>query len=87
MLIRAYQEGSLLEIIAEPNRRATLSVLVSSSVREIDRLTSSVPPVLVRSPRCLERYLHRMDQSTPAKGTPEEDDAAQTVNITKEKTY
>jgi DNA-binding transcriptional ArsR family regulator len=61
-----YMKGveSVFEIIAEPNRRAILSLLVSSqqSVGEIERqlrmpqptgsLAGSVPSVLVRSRRC-----------------------------------
>jgi DNA-binding transcriptional ArsR family regulator len=63
---------SVFEIVAEPNRRAVVGLLVSSqqSVGEIERQLHTPQPTVskhLRVLRALERHLDRMDQTTPTK--------------------
>src|SRR5215471_4020098 len=91
---------SVFEIIAEPNRRAILSLLVSSqqSVGEIGRQLRMPQPTVSKHLRVLREagsgpltwMLSNATSTTwinrhQRKGRQGEDDAAQTANVTKEK--
>ena len=62
--------GSAFEVVAEPNRRAILSLLVSSehSVGEIESRLRMPQPTVSKHLDALERHLERMDTMPSPKG-------------------